>query len=212
MKERDLGLSLSNHRDAPHSPDFQKSISFPVLGASINALSQSVSQSVSQSQHSQSLPDQKEIIEGSSTYIIPLLNGPQILSPSRSSTTKHRESPARRKQTPTPNSFTSCTNFFGGNLRIIMWRKLAKEFQRESHPPLEKFRALQLSLAHRFHKHRATVRGHSFSSFETPLLYEPRFGCHQLEASNRRGWTSSPWKRRVDLFFLASRKVQSPGT
>jgi hypothetical protein len=61
MKERDLGLSLSHHRDAPHSPDFQKSLSFPVLGASINALSQSVSQS----QHSQSLPDQKEIIEGS---------------------------------------------------------------------------------------------------------------------------------------------------
>lgn len=98
----------------------------------------SVSQSVSQSQHSQSLPDQKEIIEGSSTYIIPLLNGPQILSPSRSSTTKHRESPARRKQTPTPNSFTSCTNFFGGNLRIINVKKIGQRVSKRISPPARK--------------------------------------------------------------------------
>jgi hypothetical protein len=58
MKERDPGLSLSHPCDTPHSPDFQMSLSFPIFGASINAFSPSVSES----QHSQSLPDQKEII------------------------------------------------------------------------------------------------------------------------------------------------------
>jgi len=126
----------------------------------------------------------RRILNGISTYIIPLLNRPQILSPSRSSTTKLRESPGRGKQTPTPNSFTSCTNFLGGNFRIIMWRKFAKEFQRESHPRLEKFRALQLSLAHRFvHKHRATVRGRA--SPRSRLLC---FANHGLVATKPGGF------------------------